>query len=52
MVTVRARWQEADFSWNPVAKLAKSFGLNMSLTENLGDFRYKLRTFAENVRPA
>ncbi len=25
-----------------VAKLAKSFGLAMSLPENLGDFRYKL----------
>ncbi len=27
-----------------VAKLAKSFGLATSLTENLGDFRYKLCT--------
>ncbi len=29
-------------SVNPVAKLAKSFDLAASLTENLGDFRYKL----------
>ncbi len=40
-VTVHALHKDANFLMKSVAKLAKSFGIVPSITENLGDFRYK-----------
>ncbi len=41
MVTAHTLHKDSNFRMKSVAKLAKSFGIVPSITENLGDFRYK-----------
>ncbi len=40
-LTVHILHKDANFRMKSVAKLAKRFGIVPSITENLGDFRYK-----------